>query len=70
MKKIFGAGRISNTTREIWIGSTAMIVLTMTLLGIVGWNGGHPNGYYWASIVVLTVSCVLGCMKFRPGTHN
>ena len=70
MKRIFAAGAVSNTMREIWIAATAVTVLTMTMIGVVGWNGGHPNGYYWASTVVLTVSCVLGCSKFRPRKGN
>ena len=57
---------MSKQKREIWISLTAVVALTMTMLGVVGWNGGHPNGYYWASIVVMTVACILGCMKFRP----
>jgi hypothetical protein len=57
---------MSDPKREIWLAVTAGIVLTMTMIGIVGWNGSHPNGYYWASIVILTVVCALGRMRFRP----
>jgi hypothetical protein len=61
---------MSNAKRELWISLTSGIVLTMTIIGIVGWNGGHPSVYYWATIAILVLVCVLGSKKFRPVRHN
>jgi hypothetical protein len=55
---------MSAASRQVWISITSSIVATMIILGIVGWNGGHP--YYWAIVVILTVSCVLACKKLGP----
>jgi len=63
-------GYMSNSIRELWILVTSGIVLTMTILGIVGWNGAHPHAYYWAIILILVVACVLGCKTFGPAKHN
>ena len=58
-------GRMSDAGRQVWISVTAGAVATMTILGIVGWNGAHPHPYYWAIVVILIVSCVLACKKFH-----
>ena len=57
---------MSDAGRQVWISVTAGAVATMTMLGIVGWNGGHPHPYYWAIAVLLTVAWVLACKKLRP----
>jgi hypothetical protein len=59
-------GHMSAASRQIWISITSGIVATMIMLGIVGWNGGHPHPYYWGIVVILTVSCVLACKRVRP----
>jgi len=61
---------MSAAGRQVLISVTAGSVATMTMLGIVGWNGGHPHPYYWAIVVILTASCILACKKLRPPKHS
>jgi hypothetical protein len=61
---IRGGVSASESGRAVCIAVTSGVVATMTMLGIVGWNGGHPSAYYWAIVVTLTVSCILGCKRF------
>lgn len=50
---------MSASSRQVWIAVTSGTVATMTMLGIVGWKGGHPEPYYWTIVVILTVACVI-----------
>jgi len=61
---------MSAAGRQVWISVTAGTVATMTMLGIVGWNGAHPRPYYWMIVVILIVLCVLACKKLRAPKQN
>jgi len=61
---------MSASSRQVWIAITSGTVATMTMLGVVGWKGGHPQPYYWMIVVILTVACVIAGKNYGGQNTN